>query len=79
MGCYSIGGTASYFLAAYTPVFFNLLILLMLMLFGATLYITGVLIYKKDTCYCRKAFKDNTASDTQLPAIPNCKIEDNGI
>ena len=63
MGCYCIGGTLSYFLAAYIPVFFSLLALLMLMVFGVILYITGVVMYKKDTCSCKKADGGSTASE----------------
>ena len=55
MSSYCFGGTLSYFLAAYIPVFFNLLALLMLMVFGAILYITGVAIYKKLTCKCHNS------------------------
>ena len=67
MSSYCFGGTLSYFLAAYILVFFNLLALLMLMVFGAILYLTGVAIYKKLSCKCKKAHRD-TASDMQAIA-----------
>ena len=67
MSSYCFGGTLSYFLAAYIPVFFNLLALLMLMVLGALLYLTGVAIYMKLTCKCKAAHRD-TASDMQAIA-----------
>ena len=68
MSSYCFGGTLSYFLAAYIPVFFNLLALLMLMVFGAILYLTGVAIYQKLTCKCRMTHRDSTTSDMQAIA-----------
>ena len=74
MGAYCVGGTLSYFLAAYAPVFFNLLALLLLMVFVTILYITGVAIYKKGTCKRKKAHRYSTASD--LPAVSNEKTKE---